>query len=273
MFSVVCASRDLFGCEGFASFPVTPSLFVDRSKRPLQWADLAEGRLRLDRLCGNGACATFFPCRLRRHSSRNNKAALAPSFAALRSQAMPRRSPSGPPIAIEAAMVRARGREERRIIMATIGTFKKSGNDYTGEIVTLSVQAKNVRIVPEANRTGDNSPSHRVMVGRVEIGAAWAKRSNEGRDYLGLKLGRSELHRSDLRQPLRRRGRRRVQPHLVPPQRPPHRRVKPVSKAPSGRTGWGLCAMPAPNRLTTRQQGVRPTTARDAGVYSQERLL
>ncbi len=72
--------------------------------------------------------------------------------------------------------------------MATIGTFKKSGNDYTGEIVTLSVQAKNVRIVPEANRTGDNSPSHRVMVGRVEIGAAWAKRSNEGRDYLGLKL-------------------------------------------------------------------------------------
>lgn len=72
--------------------------------------------------------------------------------------------------------------------MATIGTFKKSGNDYTGEIVTLSVQAKNVRIVPEANRSGDNAPSHRVMVGRAEIGAAWSKRSNEGRDYLGLKL-------------------------------------------------------------------------------------
>lgn len=73
--------------------------------------------------------------------------------------------------------------------MATIGTFKKSGsNEFTGEIVTLSVQAKNVRIVPEATRSGDNSPSHRVYVGRVEIGAAWAKRSNEGRDYLGLKL-------------------------------------------------------------------------------------
>ncbi|MEY9365922.1 uncharacterized protein (DUF736 family) [Bradyrhizobium diazoefficiens] len=26
------------------------------------------------------------------------------------------------------------------------------------------------------------------MSGRVEIGAAWSKRSNEGRDYLGLKL-------------------------------------------------------------------------------------
>ncbi len=73
--------------------------------------------------------------------------------------------------------------------MATIGSFKKTGsNEFTGEIVTLSVQAKNVRIVPETSRSGENSPSHRVYCGRVEIGAAWAKRSNEGRDYLGLKL-------------------------------------------------------------------------------------
>ena len=72
--------------------------------------------------------------------------------------------------------------------MATIGTFKKTGNEFVGEIVTLSVQAKNVRIVPEGRTTGENAPSHRVFVGRAEIGAAWAKRSNEGRDYLGLKL-------------------------------------------------------------------------------------
>ena len=73
--------------------------------------------------------------------------------------------------------------------MATIGTFKKNGNnEYVGEIVTLSVQARNVRIVPETNRSGENAPSHRVFVGRAEIGAAWSKRSNEGRDYLGLKL-------------------------------------------------------------------------------------
>lgn len=72
--------------------------------------------------------------------------------------------------------------------MATIGTFKKSGNDYTGDIVTLSVQAKGVRIIPDDTRTSDKAPSHRVMVGRAEIGAAWSKRSNEGRDYLGLKL-------------------------------------------------------------------------------------
>jgi uncharacterized protein (DUF736 family) len=73
--------------------------------------------------------------------------------------------------------------------MATIGTFKKTAsNEFTGEIVTLSVRAKGVRIVPDTRATGENAPSHRVMVGRVEIGAAWSKRSNEGRDYLGLKL-------------------------------------------------------------------------------------
>ena len=72
--------------------------------------------------------------------------------------------------------------------MANIGTFKKSGDDFQGEIVTLSLQSKGVRIVPETNRMSDNAPSHRVYVGRAEIGAAWSKRSNEGRDYLGLKL-------------------------------------------------------------------------------------
>ena len=72
--------------------------------------------------------------------------------------------------------------------MANIGTFKKSGHEFQGEIVTLSLQSKGVRIVPETNRTSDNAPSHRVYVGRAEIGAAWSKRSNEGRDYLSVKL-------------------------------------------------------------------------------------
>ena len=72
--------------------------------------------------------------------------------------------------------------------MANIGSFKKVSNEYQGEIVTLSVQARGVRIVPETNRSNDNAPSHRVFVGRAEIGAAWSKRSNEGRDYLSLKL-------------------------------------------------------------------------------------
>jgi uncharacterized protein (DUF736 family) len=52
--------------------------------------------------------------------------------------------------------------------MANIGSFKKSGSEFQGEIVTLSVQTKNVRIVPEASRANDNAPSHRVFVGRAD---------------------------------------------------------------------------------------------------------
>ena len=72
--------------------------------------------------------------------------------------------------------------------MANIGTFKKVGNDFQGEIVTMSVQTKNVRIVAEEGTANENAPSHRVFVGRAEIGAAWTKTSNEGRDYLSVKL-------------------------------------------------------------------------------------
>ncbi len=86
--------------------------------------------------------------------------------------------------------------------MANIGSFKKSGQEFQGEIVTLSLQKKGVRIVPETDRTNDNSPSHRVYVGRAE------------RLSLG-QAGRSELQRSDLRQPLRRRRRRDLHPDLV----------------------------------------------------------
>ena len=72
--------------------------------------------------------------------------------------------------------------------MATIGTFKKVGSDFQGEIITLRLQAKGVRIVTETNPSSDQAPSHRVYAGRAEIGAAWSKRSEEGRDYLSLKL-------------------------------------------------------------------------------------
>jgi uncharacterized protein (DUF736 family) len=95
----------------------------------------------------------------------------------------------GPEQDIETAMSAARSSNQRRTDMASIGTFKKSGTDYTGEIVTLSVQAKGVRITAEPDRTNDNAPSHRVFVGRAEIGAAWTKKSMEtDRDYLSVKL-------------------------------------------------------------------------------------
>src|SRR3984957_17231681 len=72
--------------------------------------------------------------------------------------------------------------------MATIGSFKKVGNDFQGEIITLSLQAKGVRIVAETNPSNDKAPSHRIFVGRAGIGAAWSRRPGEGRDFLSLKL-------------------------------------------------------------------------------------
>ena len=71
--------------------------------------------------------------------------------------------------------------------MTKIGSFKKVSGEYRGQIVTLSVQAKSVRIAPETNPTG-NAPSHRVMVGDVEVGAAWSKRTSDDRPYLSVKL-------------------------------------------------------------------------------------
>ena len=74
--------------------------------------------------------------------------------------------------------------------MATIGTFKHIGEgEYLGDIFTLSLRATGVRIVP-MTRTNDKAPSHRVYLNRIEIGAAWQKRSpgEDGRDYLSVKL-------------------------------------------------------------------------------------
>ena len=72
--------------------------------------------------------------------------------------------------------------------MANIGTFTKTSDGYKGEIVTMSVQQKNVRIVAETEAANENAPSHRVFVGRAEIGAAWSKQSREGREYISVKL-------------------------------------------------------------------------------------
>ncbi len=72
--------------------------------------------------------------------------------------------------------------------MAIIGTFKKIADDeYMGDIFTLSLRASGVRIV-SATRGNDAAPSHRVLIGRIEIGAGWSRRSSEGREYISLKL-------------------------------------------------------------------------------------
>ena len=133
--------------------------------------------------------------------------------------------------------------------MATIGTFKKSGNELQGEIVTLSVQAKNVRIVPEPNRANDNAPSHRVFVGRAEIGAAWTKRSNEDRDYLSVKLDDPSFNAPIYANLFDDEDGDGLHPHLVP--RPQgQRRVEPSPLTPRLEPPGG--AFDCPDDLETR---------------------
>jgi uncharacterized protein (DUF736 family) len=71
--------------------------------------------------------------------------------------------------------------------MATIGTFTRTQNGFTGEIATLTIQAKKVTIVEES-RGGEHAPTHRIFAAKAEIGAGWAKRSKEERDYLSIKI-------------------------------------------------------------------------------------
>ena len=70
--------------------------------------------------------------------------------------------------------------------MATIGTFTSTGTGFNGVIKTLNlnVKAKLVRV----ENPSDKGPHFRIFSGAVELGAAWQKVSNEGRDYLSVKL-------------------------------------------------------------------------------------
>ena len=70
--------------------------------------------------------------------------------------------------------------------MATIGTFTKSGDTFTGSVKTLNINAKTT--IKAAEKTSDKAPDYRVFAGSVEFGAAWKKTSGEGRDYLSVKL-------------------------------------------------------------------------------------
>lgn len=63
----------------------------------------------------------------------------------------------------------------------------RTPSGFTGDITTLTIQARKVAIVEES-RGGENAPTHRIFLGKAEIGAGWAKVSKEERDYLSIKL-------------------------------------------------------------------------------------
>ena len=78
---------------------------------------------------------------------------------------------------------------------ATVDQMKKDlAKQHGADCVCPLTTGIFVRIVAEATASNDKAPSHRVFVGRAEIGAAWSKRSEEGRDYLSLKLDDSSFN-------------------------------------------------------------------------------
>ena len=74
--------------------------------------------------------------------------------------------------------------------MATIGTFKKDGNGYAGNIETLTLRAK-ITIEP-ADKKSDKAPDFRIFQitdgFTSEIGAAWKKTSQDGAQFLSVSL-------------------------------------------------------------------------------------
>ena len=70
-------------------------------------------------------------------------------------------------------------------------TYDQARDSYTGELATLEVGARKVAFRPAEARS-EKAPQYRVVglskSGDVEFGAAWKKRSEEGRDYLSVKL-------------------------------------------------------------------------------------
>lgn len=71
--------------------------------------------------------------------------------------------------------------------MATIGTFTKADNGFTGTVKTLTLNVK-ARIAAVDNEANDRGPDYRIFTGATEFGAAWKKTAQSGRDYLSVKL-------------------------------------------------------------------------------------
>jgi uncharacterized protein (DUF736 family) len=72
--------------------------------------------------------------------------------------------------------------------MPVIGTFTAIRDGYAGVIKTLTISAK-VTFLVNNRREGDGAPDFRIVVGAVEVGAAWrrTKQGSEG-TYLRVKI-------------------------------------------------------------------------------------
>jgi uncharacterized protein (DUF736 family) len=70
--------------------------------------------------------------------------------------------------------------------MATIGSFRKSGEDFIGSLKTLTLKVDAKIVVAE--KENEKAPDYRIFAGDTEFGAAWKRTSGSGREYLSVKL-------------------------------------------------------------------------------------
>jgi uncharacterized protein (DUF736 family) len=150
------------------------------------WRNRAEDRLRLDRLSRNVGGSTFFPWAPPIPREARKSLRLHPPLR------------SGPEDGCVVDRLRPsdrhRGRDGRGLAHCKENYhgfhrhFQEDRQGLRRRNRHAQRSGEGVRIVPETNRTNEDAPTHRVFVGRAEIGAAWAKRSEQGRDYLSLKL-------------------------------------------------------------------------------------
>jgi uncharacterized protein (DUF736 family) len=105
---------------------------------------------------------------------------------ALRPQAVqparPRR-PDHNKDAMGANLVQPKG----EIIMANIGTFTADKDGFTGTLRTLTLNVK-VKLVPNDKGDNENAPDFRLQAAGHDIGAAWKKTSEAGREYMSVTL-------------------------------------------------------------------------------------
>jgi uncharacterized protein (DUF736 family) len=71
--------------------------------------------------------------------------------------------------------------------MATIGTFSRTANGFSGSVKTPALNVKTVDFVP-AEGHNEKGPDYRIFAGATEFGAAWKRTSRDGRDYHSVKL-------------------------------------------------------------------------------------
>jgi uncharacterized protein (DUF736 family) len=149
----------------------------------LDGACLTGNRLRLDRPPATAGLGFLTPA---------GKPPSSPSKKSDPSRLPLRSSPSGAVRSFPDLVDSHRGRNraarnsERNATMATIGTFTSTANGFTGQIRTLALNVK-ARIARVENPS-EKGPQFRVYAGTVELGAAWQKTSEQGRDYLSVKL-------------------------------------------------------------------------------------